>query len=131
MSFEKRVRTLRAHRDGDPPEHRSPAPRAPKTEPPRRRTGWLIVKWTLVVLFLGGLLGGGGLAALFYVYGRDLPKVERLTDYDPPTVTRMYGSRGELLAEYAEDEGYRTVVPLARIPKHVADAVLAAEDADF
>jgi penicillin-binding protein 1A len=89
------------------------------------------VKWTLLSLFAGALLAAGGLAALFYIYGRDLPKVDNLSQYDPPTVTRIYDSRGELMAEYAEDEGYRTFVPLPKVPKHVVDAVLAAEDADF
>jgi penicillin-binding protein 1A len=126
MSFEKKVRGIRERGLGN-----GASPAKPEKPRPRRGLGWRIAKWTLLATFLGAVLGAGALASLFYVYGKDLPKVDTLAQYDPPTVTRIYGRAGELIAEYAEDDGYRTVVPLSRIPKHVVDAVLAAEDADF
>jgi penicillin-binding protein 1A len=129
MSFEKRIRSLRerehSEEGGEPP-----APPPPKT-PKKRSLAVRILRWGLLAVALFAVLGGGGLAALFYIYGRDLPRVDNLTEFNPPTVTRIYASGGELIAEYFEDEGYRTVVPLSKIPKHVIDAVLAAEDAGF
>jgi penicillin-binding protein 1A len=127
MSFEKRVRDLHKERPGSGGEVSRSLPPPPHS----RGIAGRIVKWTLLSVFTGALLTAGGLAALFYIYGRDLPRVDSLSQYDPPTVTRVYDARGRLMAEYAEDEGYRTFVPLAKIPKHVIDAVLAAEDADF
>jgi penicillin-binding protein 1A len=126
MSFEKKIRNLRDRTEGPASE---PSPAQRPSQMPRR--GWRILKWAILVTFFGALLGAGALAALFYIYGRDLPQVDKLADYDPPTVTRVYGRGGELVAELAVDHGYRTVVPLSRIPKHAIDAVLAAEDADF
>jgi penicillin-binding protein 1A len=75
------------------------------------------------------MLGVGG---IFWYYGRDLPDIDSIDDYDPKQVTRVYSWEGELIAQWVdEDLMYRTVVPFDSIPELVRDAVLAAEDADF
>ncbi|MEE2828117.1 MAG: transglycosylase domain-containing protein, partial [Myxococcota bacterium] len=73
-------------------------------------------------------------AALFFLsiigyYSRDLPSVESLATYNPPTVSQVYSEDGQLLGEFFDEQRY--VVPLDEIPKHVQDAFVAAEDAAF
>ncbi len=102
-------------------------PKAGKQRRTGRRTG-----------LLGLLLGGGGLALgalLVGVYGvgryyaRDLPTLEALAEYSPPTVTVVYDAHGKLLGEIYEKRRY--VVPLSTIPAVVQDAFTSAEDASF
>jgi penicillin-binding protein 1A len=82
--------------------------------------------WVVVV---AALLAAGGLAWIFYTYGRDLPDYRQLADYEPPTVTRIHAGDGRLLAEYAKEK--RVFVPIAAIPERVKQAFIAAEDKNF
>lgn len=83
-------------------------------------------------LGLAGLLavlGIGAVVGVFWWYSRDLPTVEALGQYRPPTVTVVYDAKGRLLGEIYEKRRY--VVPLEQIPAHQKQAFLAAEDAGF
>ena len=67
---------------------------------------------------------------LGYIYfSRNLPELSSLSDYQPPLVSRIYNTQGELLAEYADE--HRILTPLASIPKQLRNAFLAAEDQQF
>lgn len=79
----------------------------------------------LVTGVLGGVTAGGG----YYYYSRDLPTIEALQAYNPPTVTVVYDKDGELLGEIYEERRY--VVPFEQIPDHVKNAYISAEDAAF
>jgi penicillin-binding protein 1A len=83
----------------------------------------------VVFLVVLALLGGAGLIAIFYHYGRGLPDYHQLADYEPPMVTRVHAGDGRLLAEYATER--RVFVPIEAIPKRVVKAFLAAEDKNF
>ena len=74
---------------------------------------------------IGGLVALGG--SLYY--SKDLPTIQALKAYQPPTVTVVYDQHGELLGEIYEERRY--VVPLERIPAHVQNAFIAAEDANY
>ncbi len=75
------------------------------------------------------VLGVGGVAGAFWWYSRDLPTLETLATYRPPTVTLVEDKDGKLLGEIYEKRRY--VVPLEKIPKHVQNAFIASEDAAF
>jgi penicillin-binding protein 1A len=75
------------------------------------------------------LLGGLAIAGVFTYFSGDLPTVQALGEYDPPTVTVVYDSKGAILGEIYEKRRY--VVPLKQIPDHVTNAFLASEDANF
>jgi penicillin-binding protein 1A len=88
-------------------------------------------KWLLIITILGAVLGFGGLAGIFYYYGRDLPELLDRDDFNPPQMTRILSAEGEVIGEYFTPGAKRTVVPLEDIPPHVRHAFMAAEDADF
>jgi penicillin-binding protein 1A len=89
-----------------------------------------LMVWVLVI-------GGGisivlGCFAGLYFYNRlnrDLPKIEKLSDYKPKAVTQILGDDGTLLAEVWDERRYP--VSLIEIPPHVINAFLAAEDSSF
>lgn len=72
------------------------------------------------------LIGAG---SLYAYYSRDLPSVEELHSWRPPQVTKVTCRDGSLCAEFYTQR--RTWVDINTLPKHVRDAFLAAEDADF
>ncbi|MEI8257564.1 MAG: transglycosylase domain-containing protein, partial [Deltaproteobacteria bacterium] len=106
---------------------------ASRTQKPARTRGQRIrraIAWSALLGVLLALMGVGGLAGLFWYYGRELPDVHRLrSQWRPPQTTRILARDGSVLAELYLER--RTVVPLERIPENLVKAVLAAEDADF
>ncbi|MFW5967283.1 MAG: penicillin-binding protein 1A [Persicimonas sp.] len=90
-----------------------------------------IIKWIVLVGIIGSILGGGAVAGLFYYYGRELPELVEREDYQPDQISRVYASDGELIGEFAAEDGRRTVVPMEDLPDEVPYAFMAAEDADF
>lgn len=94
---------------------------------------WLkkLAKWGVILGLIGGILGACGLAGIFYYYSRDLPEILEREDFDPPQVTRVYSAEGEVIGEFFTPGAKRTVVSMEKIPQHVRDAFMAAEDADF
>ena len=87
---------------------------------------------TLNSLSAGFLVGVVGLFIVFlglWFYGRDLPDYQKLADYEPPIVSRLYAADGRLIGEFASEK--RIFVPYATIPKQVVHAFIAAEDQRF
>jgi penicillin-binding protein 1A len=71
----------------------------------------------------------GGLAAHLMVLSRQLPDLTSMADYKPPVTSKVFDANGNLVARFYEER--RSVVPIDRIPKHVKDAFISAEDEDF
>ncbi|MBX2799076.1 MAG: transglycosylase domain-containing protein [Myxococcales bacterium] len=78
------------------------------------------------LLVVMGLIGAG---AGYWYFSKDLPTVDALRGYQPPTVTVLEDVNGIVLGEIYEQRRY--VVPTEAIPDHVRKAFLAAEDANF
>ena len=83
----------------------------------------------IVTMMTVGMIGGVALFAIIHHYGSDLPTLEKLKNYEPPTATRLYAGNGRLLTEYATQR--RIYVPLTAIPKRVQQSFIAAEDKNF
>lgn len=77
-------------------------------------------------LFIGGILAVA--AAYLYVSGT-LPKVDTLSDYQPPIVSSVYSDEGEIIAEFFKER--RLVVPVDRMPQRLIEAFVSAEDSQF
>ena len=111
-----------------------PTPELPSapTPPERPRPRSRIWKWTKRLLVTGLVLLVLAIAAgtgVYMYYSRDLPSVQALRNYQPPQVTKVTCADGSLCAEFYNER--RTLVRIEDLPKHVRDAFLAAEDADF
>ena len=67
----------------------------------------------------------------WYVSGltKDLPDYDSLAQYEPPVMTRIHASDGQLVAEYARER--RLYLPIQAIPDRVKAAFLSAEDKNF
>jgi penicillin-binding protein 1A len=106
--------------------------RPPKRVPPRRPRR----RWSRGLA--GGALGvlaGAGVVALVGGWlawerlSRDLPSVEGLRGYEPPTMSRIYAGNGRLIADLASQR--RIVVPYTAIPDLLKAAFISAEDQNF
>jgi penicillin-binding protein 1A len=92
--------------------------------------GRRIFQALLVVVLLGAAGAAAGLAWLWpRCSGPACPSVEALRSYSPPMASRVFDRKGEVLAHLAPER--RILVPLDRIPQHVAGAFLAVEDKRF
>jgi len=71
----------------------------------------------------------GVASGVFFAYGGDIPRISALDDYAPSTISRVYGSHGEIVGEFAIQR--REVIPYEAISPKLKQAILAAEDATF
>jgi len=58
-----------------------------------------------------------------------LPKVDRLADYKPPIVSKVFGDDGSLVGEFYLER--RTVIEVNKIPRRLIQAFVSAEDSNF
>jgi penicillin-binding protein 1A len=82
-----------------------------------------IVILFLLAAFLGTVSG------VLFAFAGDLPQISALDDYAPSTITRVYGSRGDVVGEFSTQR--RVVIPYEAISPRLRQAIIAAEDADF
>lgn len=104
-------------------------PRGYSQPPPMRSRLWKWIKRLIKLGVLGALLMVVAGVVAYLVYSRDLPSVEELRTWRPPQVTKVQCRDGSTCAEFYVQR--RTWVDITTLPKHVRDAFLAAEDADF
>ena len=82
----------------------------------------------LVVLFVFAASLGIATGVIF-AYAGDLPQISALDDYTPSTITRVFGSRGEVIGEFSTQR--REIVSYEAISPKLKQAILAAEDSEF
>ncbi|MGB6969610.1 MAG: transglycosylase domain-containing protein, partial [Methyloceanibacter sp.] len=70
-------------------------------------------------------------AAAFVLWkvSKELPDYEVLAKYEPPVMTRIHASDGDLIAEFARER--RIYVPFSAIPEGLIEAFISAEDKNF
>ncbi len=91
---------------------------------PRTRRGLLARLFAVAALSLGMFI-------YFWLFA-DLPSIDRLQNGLALPSTRIYDRNGRLIYEILPPEGGRnSAIPLASIPQHCIDAVIATEDANF
>ncbi|MFO7770474.1 MAG: transglycosylase domain-containing protein, partial [Roseovarius gahaiensis] len=78
---------------------------------------------------LGLMLIALSIAAVFHIYGQDLPSHERLANYTPPTISRIYSGEGRIIDEFSRER--RLFTPADDIPDLVKQAFISAEDKNF
>lgn len=88
-----------------------------------------VARFVLLVI-VGCVSGVLGIVVQGYIYFNEtVPSIEKLSHYSPPVVSRIYGSRGEIIAEFAEER--RFVLPIEEIPLTLQQAFVSAEDKNF
>jgi penicillin-binding protein 1A len=75
------------------------------------------------------VLGIAAVALLYRQIEESLPPIDTVVDYRPPVTTQIFADDGTVIGEFFAERRY--LVPLQRIPKHVREAFIAAEDASF
>jgi penicillin-binding protein 1A len=88
-----------------------------------------ILGGALAVVVLGAATGTVGGYLVWRYYNANLPSVEGLKSYQPPVMSRIFSSNGQLVDELAAER--RIFVPFSAIPKLVRDAFVAAEDHNY
>ena len=86
------------------------------------RNAGLIILFTLAAML--GLASG-----VFFAYAGDLPQISALDDYAPSTISRVYGSGGEVVGEFAIQR--REIIAYEAISPRLKQAIIAAEDDSF
>ncbi|MFP4476337.1 MAG: penicillin-binding protein 1A [Desulfatibacillaceae bacterium] len=99
--------------------------------PVKGKRGFLgrLVKFMFFAALLAAVLAAATAYGLYMHFSRDLPKINSLKDYNPPTITRVYSDDGREIAEFFKER--RIVVPLDQMPDMLKQAFIAAEDARF
>ena len=84
----------------------------------------------VMLILIACVAGVTGIATQGYLYfTHNLPGIEKLKNYSPPTVTEFFSDKNELIGEFATER--RFVVPLENVPKTLQNAFVAAEDKNF
>ncbi len=69
------------------------------------------------------------LTGVVFAYAGDLPQISALDNYNPSTITRVYGADGQGIGDFAVER--RLVVGYDDIAPNLRMAIIAAEDGDF
>ena len=88
-----------------------------------------ILSFIAKILISLSLLSVLGITIGYLLFSSNLPELGALSDYQPPLVSRVYNTEGELIAEYADE--HRILTPSEQIPDQLKKAFLAAEDQQF
>jgi penicillin-binding protein 1A len=98
----------------------------------RRRRGGFFLRF-LGFMFAAGMIVfvavAGAAGFVLWKASKDLPDYEVLAKYEPPVMTRIHASDGNLIAEFARER--RIYVPFTAIPDRVIQAFISAEDKNF
>ena len=81
------------------------------------------------LVLLGGILGAAAAYVAYDRYSENLPSLERVQQYQPPVMSRVYAGDSRLLSELATER--RIFVPVSAIPRIVRQAFISAEDQNF
>ena len=66
---------------------------------------------------------------IYFIFSRDLPKIETITEIKLTNPMRIYASEGELIGLFGTEK--REIVRFHEIPVNLKNAIIAAEDGDF
>ena len=78
---------------------------------------------------MGAAMFALSITGVFWMFGQDLPSHESLEQYQPPTISRIYSGKGQIIDEFAKER--RLFVPADNIPPLIKEAFISAEDKNF
>jgi penicillin-binding protein 1A len=92
----------------------------------QRKTSWVSI---IAIFFSLILLASGAGFAFLSSIAKNLPNVDDLIHFQPPIVSSVTASDGQLIGEFFKERRY--VLPYEAIPEMVIKAFVAAEDENF
>ena len=103
------------------------------SSPPRKRSFlrtllrlfWGMCIASLIVLAISGGVAGGFLYSLY----TELPDIDRLEEFRPSLVTKVYDRNEELIGEFFIEK--RALITYEELPENFVNALLAVEDKRF
>jgi len=90
-----------------------------------------IFSWRNLVILICALLVVAGITgfAILAKFNSDLPQMIGLADYKPLLVSEVFDRNGKKVGEFFRQK--RLLTPFEKVPKHVVQAFIAAEDDTF
>ncbi len=88
-----------------------------------------LIKWSFGFAFLSVFTILAAITLLYLHISNDLPKINKLADYRPPTVTNVFSDNGTKIGEFYKER--RIVLEISEIPSSLINAFVAAEDSRF
>lgn len=88
-----------------------------------------IIGGIFTIATMGAIFAALAVGAIFFMYGRDLPNHEQLTQYTPPSISRIYSAEGQIIDEFSQER--RLYTPIDDVPELVRGAFISAEDKNF
>lgn len=89
------------------------------------------LKRLLVFVLWVFILGGASMLCAFAYYAKDLPSPEKIKERQIIQSTKIYDRTGQVLLYDIHGEEKRTIISFDKIPQHVKDATIVAEDDNF
>ena len=118
------------------PHQAKPPSKVPRAKPAQKRRHNPFIRSLRVVfgLFFGvvilvGVAGGAVAWVAYQRFSQNLPDLDRVQQYQPPVMSRVYAGDARLLSELATER--RIFVPVSAIPPIVRQAFISAEDQSF
>ncbi|MBF0572313.1 MAG: penicillin-binding protein 1A [Desulfamplus sp.] len=87
------------------------------------------LKWAFGLAFFCAAGVFIAITLLYLHINSDLPKINKLADYRPPTVTNIFSDNGTKIGEFYKER--RIVLPISAMPPALINAFVAAEDSRF
>lgn len=87
------------------------------------------LKKIIALVIALGLVGIAGGATYLVVVTSNLPNIITVKDYEPLVVSQVYDRNGKKIGEFFREK--RILVPYEKIPKHLVQAFVSAEDDSF
>jgi penicillin-binding protein 1A len=113
------------------PTNNSTDPKIPNASKPSASRHWLltVALWAAGIAAAGAISLAMAIGLALAVAFPNLPDISDLSDYRPKLPLRVFSAEGTLIGEFGEER--RNLTPMSEIPKVMANAVLAIEDARF
>jgi len=88
-----------------------------------------LLKFTFWLFLLTVLPLAAAGAYLWYIWSSNLPVIGAVKDYQPPVVTEVLSTNGEVIGRFYDEN--RSLIKIEEVPYYVIMAFVAAEDASF
>lgn len=85
--------------------------------------------WAFALGTVFFFLAAAAIALYVVTVTKELPDYNTLRNYEPPVMSRVHASDGQLMAEYARER--RLYLPIQAMPRMVVQAFISAEDKNF